>query len=72
MKERVALTAAASYDRETIAAALERLLAPLGGMAAFVRPGQKVLLKPNMLAGKSPEKAVTTHPEVVRAVIFLV
>lgn len=71
MKERVALTAAPSYDRATIEVALERLLAPLGGMAAFVRPGQKVLLKPNMLAGKSPEKAVTTHPEVVRAVILL-
>ncbi|PLY06145.1 MAG: (4Fe-4S)-binding protein [Desulfuromonas sp.] len=38
-------------------------------MAAFVKPGQKVLLKPNMLSGKSPERAVTTHPEIVRAVI---
>jgi uncharacterized protein (DUF362 family)/Pyruvate/2-oxoacid:ferredoxin oxidoreductase delta subunit len=28
-----------------------------------------VLLKPNILMGKSPEKAITTHPEVVRAVI---
>ena len=27
---------------------LERLLGPLGGMAAFVRPGDKVLLKPNV------------------------
>jgi uncharacterized protein (DUF362 family)/Pyruvate/2-oxoacid:ferredoxin oxidoreductase delta subunit len=49
--------------------ALEELLDPLGGMAAFVRPGQKVLIKPNMLAGKTPDKAVTTHPEIVREVI---
>jgi len=27
----------------------------------------KVLLKPNLLIGKSPEKAVTTHPAVVQA-----
>ncbi|HXV19874.1 MAG TPA: DUF362 domain-containing protein [Desulfuromonadales bacterium] len=71
MKERVVLQAAAGYARPQVEAAVECLLAPLGGMAAFVRPGQKVLLKPNMLAGKEPEKAVTTHPEIVRAVIRL-
>jgi uncharacterized protein (DUF362 family) len=31
-----------------------------------------VLLKPNMLAAKGPDAAVTTHPEVLRAVIELV
>ena len=71
MKERVVLQAAADYARPHVEAAVERLLAPLGGMATFVRPGQKVLLKPNMLAGKEPEKAVTTHPELIRAVIRL-
>ncbi len=30
-----------------------------------------VLLKPNLLAGHPPEKAVTTHPEFLRAVIRL-
>lgn len=50
-------------------AAIASLLEPIGGMSAFVRPGERVLLKPNMLAAKAPEKAVTTHPEVLRAVI---
>ena len=36
-------------------------------MKAFVRPGQTVLLKPNLLGGFPPEAAVTTHPAVVRA-----
>jgi uncharacterized protein (DUF362 family)/NAD-dependent dihydropyrimidine dehydrogenase PreA subunit len=31
--------------------------------------GKKVLLKPNMLAGWPPERAVTTHPAIVGAVI---
>jgi uncharacterized protein (DUF362 family)/Pyruvate/2-oxoacid:ferredoxin oxidoreductase delta subunit len=48
--------------------ALNRALDPLGGMSAFVSPGDRVLLKPNLLAPKPPEKAVCTHPEVVRAV----
>ncbi|WP_321392731.1 DUF362 domain-containing protein [uncultured Desulfuromusa sp.] len=60
-----------SYDPEDALAAIEELLDPLGGMSAFVKPGDKVLLKPNLLAGKTPDKAVTTHPEIVRAVIKL-
>lgn len=43
-----------------------------GGMTAFVKPGQKVLLKVNLLMKKRPEEAVTTHPSVVEAVVHLV
>ncbi|MFK5926764.1 MAG: DUF362 domain-containing protein [Desulfuromusa sp.] len=60
-----------SYNADDTRVALEKLLQPLGGMAAFVKPGHKVLIKPNLLAGKTPDKAVTTHPEIVRAVITL-
>ena len=69
MTQKVSLRAVPDYSRQAVESGLTALLAPLGGMEAFVRPGQKVLLKPNMLQGKSPDKAVTTHPEVVRAVI---
>ncbi len=47
-------------------------LAEWGGMSAFVKPGQKVLLKVNLLMKKLPEEAVTTHPSVVEAVVRLV
>jgi uncharacterized protein (DUF362 family)/Pyruvate/2-oxoacid:ferredoxin oxidoreductase delta subunit len=68
----VSIQPLADYAPERVRAALEQVLAPLGGMAAFVHPGQQVLIKPNLLAGKPPEKAVTTHPEIVRQVILLV
>ena len=48
---------------------IERLLAPLGGMTRFVKKGDKVLLKVNLLSARDPKKAVTTHPELVRAVV---
>jgi uncharacterized protein (DUF362 family) len=60
------------YDPAAVRNAVSTLLEPLGGMAAFVNPGERVLLKPNMLAGKPPEAAVTTHPALLRAVIELV
>ena len=47
---------------------IESLLAPIGGMGRFVKEEEKVLLKVNLLSSKGPEKAVTTHPEFVRAV----
>ncbi|NLC70008.1 MAG: DUF362 domain-containing protein [Desulfuromonadaceae bacterium] len=72
MKYPVSIISASGYGAEIILAALRELLAPLGGMAAFVRPGQRVLIKPNMLSARPPEKAVTTHPEVVRGIIRLV
>lgn len=70
--ETVSLQKVNNYDRVAVKEGLVRLLEPLGGMGAFVRPGERVLLKPNMLSAKAPEKAVTTHPEVLRAVIGLV
>jgi len=48
--------------------AIEALLAPLGGMERFVAKKESVLLKVNLLSSKGPEKAVTTHPDFVRAV----
>lgn len=68
----VAVERAARYDPSEVAEAMDRALASLGGMDTFVRPGERVLIKPNMLAAKAPERAVTTHPEVLRAVIRLV
>jgi uncharacterized protein (DUF362 family)/ferredoxin-like protein FixX len=44
----------------------------IGGIDSFVKGGDRVLLKPNLLFGKIPEKAVTTHPSVIRCVIQLV
>lgn len=59
-----------SYDdAAAVRAAVKTALEPLGGMAAFVKPGQRVLLKPNLVAPAKPELAVTTHPAILKAVI---
>lgn len=68
----VSIAPCSDYARETIRIALESCLAPLGGMSAFVSPGEQVLLKVNLLSRAVPERAVTTHPEVVRALVHSV
>lgn len=47
---------------------IDALLGPFGGMESFVKRGDKVLLKVNLLSAREPKRAVTTHPEIVRAV----
>lgn len=55
-----------SYQKEELAEKMELLLAELGGLKSFVKNGDRVLLKTNLLMGKSPEAAVTTNPEFIR------
>ena len=68
----VSVVRAESYDLAALRAALEAMLAPLGGMAAFVKPGDRVLLKPNLLTGARPTKECVTRPELVYCVAQMV
>lgn len=55
---------------EDYAALVGRVLQPLGGMARFVRPGDRVVVKPNIGWDRSPEQGANTHPQVVREVVI--
>jgi uncharacterized protein (DUF362 family) len=70
--ETVSITTSSGYALPALRHAVTALLAPIGGISAFVTSGDRVLLKPNMLAAKGPEAAVTTHPSLVRVVAELV
>ena len=50
---------------------LAALMAQMGGMARYARPGERLLLKANLLAAAAPEQAVCVHPAVVAAVAAL-
>jgi uncharacterized protein (DUF362 family) len=68
----VSLIRAESYHIETLSASLETLLEPLGGMGACVKPGDRVLLKPNLLTGSRPTKECVTRGEIVYCVAKMV
>lgn len=63
----VALVRCEGYDAGEVMQAVARGLALLGGAERFVRPGERILLKPNLLTGARPEDAVTPHPAVFEA-----
>ena len=68
----VAVVRCPEYELSVVEAAVRRAVDLLGGIGAFVQPGQRVLLKVNLLRSSAPETACTTHPTVVAAVAKLV
>jgi len=71
MKSKVAVIRCNSYEIEEVRQAVSRGMALIGGAGAFVKSGEKILLKVNLLVGEAPEKCVNTHPTVFRSVAEL-
>lgn len=65
---RVVLLACSDYEYSRVQEKIEAGMAWLGGWSGFFKPGERVLLKPNLLAPEPPDRAVTTHPAVFKAV----
>ncbi len=67
----VAIARCKTYDPDLILRLL-REYAPKVGLTEKAIAGKKVVVKPNLLLAYRPEKAATTHPAVMEAVIRLV
>lgn len=68
----VALTRCHDYDPSRVASALARQFELLGSLSRFVKPGDTVLVKPNLIAPRPPHSCpAQTHPEVILAVVRL-
>ncbi|MFO7889805.1 MAG: DUF362 domain-containing protein [bacterium] len=69
MNTKVSIIKCEEYNRQEVFDAVHDALELIGGIEKFVKKGQKVLLKPNMLSAKNPKKAITTHPLILEAMI---
>ena len=52
--------------------AVEQAVNLIGGIGKYVKKGDRVVIKPNLVSKKKPDEAVTTHPDFLRAVIVMV
>lgn len=71
MNSKVALQKCEKYEAAAILDVMRESLKLCGGKDALDVEGKKVLLKPNILSDSDVARAVTTHPEFVRAAIHL-
>lgn len=70
--EETQVYAASCPDYGQAEACIRTLVEQMGGMGRFVRPGERIVLKANLLRAAPPESAICTHPAVVEAVAKLV
>ena len=70
-KSKVAVIRCEAYDETQVYEAVKRGVDLLGGMGQFIRPGEKIVLKPNILIGDGPEKGISPHPTVFKAMARL-
>jgi uncharacterized protein (DUF362 family) len=69
MKSPVSILQCPDYTLEKVREVVKKSFENLGGIEKFVKKGDRVLVKPNLLSAKEPERAITTHPAVVQAVV---
>ncbi|MEW5815335.1 MAG: DUF362 domain-containing protein [Spirochaetota bacterium] len=67
-KSKVAVIKCESYDENKVYDAIEDGIRLLGGIGQFASKGERLILKPNVLAGDDPDKCISTHPSVFKAV----
>ena len=72
MNNNVALIRCDSYEQSEVDEAVKKAFDLFGGIKKFIKKGQVVALKCNLVAKATPEQSVTTHPAVVLAVSKLI
>lgn len=60
------------YEYSSLKESILSAVNSLGGISQFVKPEDRVLIKPNLLSARSPEKRITTDPALVMAVVEIV
>ena len=69
MTAKISIIKCQDYSPDLVFAAIKEAIDLIGGITNFIKPQSKVLVKPNLLLAKEPEYGITTHPQVVAAVV---
>ncbi len=69
---KVSIVKCENYEHQKVKKALLHSFELIGGLDSIVKPGDNVLLKVNVIIGFPPERAATTHPAFVGAMIEIV
>ena len=68
MRSIVSLQNCREYDSTRVREAVARALLEVPATTDLLRSGRRILLKPNIVNPRGPERPVCTHPQVLRAV----
>lgn len=66
---RVSIVKCNDYNKENLREAINKCVDLIGSLKKFLKSHSKIIIKPNLLLPAAPEKAITTHPLFVEAII---
>ncbi len=66
----VSIVSCPSYESNDVRPALTRVLEPLGGLD-WVTPGMRIAIKANLVSMMKPDRAATTHPALLCALVTM-
>ncbi len=66
-KSLVSVVICKSYEENTVYSAVKAGVDAIGGIDTFVKKNEKILIKPNFIYPAEAERALTTHPSVIKA-----
>ncbi|MBI1924093.1 DUF362 domain-containing protein [Candidatus Poribacteria bacterium] len=69
MPATVAIVKCSTYSQPHVDQAVSELLDLLGGISRYVKSGDRVLLKPNLLGASHPDDPTSTHRAVIHSLI---
>lgn len=69
---KVAVKVCKEYDESVVFSALKQGIDILGGIERFIKPGMKVMIKPDLYLETIPDHAKTTHPSIVSALADII
>lgn len=69
MNNKVSIVKCDKYSE--VSAAIRQAVDLIGGIERYIKKGDKVVIKPNLVSRKKPEEAVTTNPDFLHAVIVM-
>lgn len=67
--EKVSVLKCNDYEIEKLDKIIEKHFAALSNGTTIIKPGDTVVIKPNLVICKAPVEAVTTHPAFIAAII---
>jgi len=67
----VVLVKCDDYQENKVVEAVKKGFPLLSELTQLIKPRDRILLKVNMLRAAKPEEAVTTHPQVLKAIIHI-
>lgn len=66
-KSKVAIIGCDTYDEGQVYEVVSAGIDLLGGLSNFVKAGERIVLKPNVLFGADPRRCIGTHPSLLKA-----